>query len=239
MTLVLLMELPVINGACKPVNPPQKSFDEERHLMVQNQIKSRGISDPAILEAMRKVERHLFVSEINRQEAYEDHPVPIGEGQTISQPYIVAKMTELARVGKGSKVLEIGTGSGYQAAILTAIGAQVYSIEILESVGKQAEVNLQSSGYIGVKLKIGDGYQGWPDEAPFDAIIVTAAPEKVPPALIEQLKIGSKLVIPVGRTQELFRHQELWVITKTSEGTEQRTIFPVAFVPMTGEAEKR
>jgi protein-L-isoaspartate(D-aspartate) O-methyltransferase len=187
---------------------------------------------------MRKVERHLFVPDGLQREAYHDYPLPIGEGQTISQPYIVAKMTEVAGIKKGDKVLEIGTGSGYQAAVLAELGAEVYSIEIIEALSAKARRNLDAAGYNQVKLRVGDGYQGWKEAAPYDAIIVTAAPENVPQPLIDQLKINGRLVIPVGASSP-FSHQQLKLVTKTEKGVEKVTLFHVAFVPMTGEAAKK
>ncbi len=225
-------------GPGKPMD--ELTLQNMRLEMVATQIANRDVSDPAVLTAMRKVPRHRFVSENLWPEAYNDHPLPIGSGQTISQPYIVAKMTELAAVRKGSKVLEIGTGSGYQAAVLAEIGADVYSIEIIEALSKQAAKDLEAAGYKNVHLRIGDGYRGWKEASPFDAIIVTAAPEEVPQPLVEQLKVGGKLVIPVGKSGGFwYGHQELLVIEKTDKGTTTRTVFPVAFVPMRGEAEKK
>ena len=238
MHIVSLVSFLVIMFACSG-NPDSSgqtvSVEELRKLrqkMVNRQIIARGVKDPLVLEAMDKVERHQFVLPGQERQAYDDGPLSIGEGQTISQPYIVAIMTELAKIGPESKVLEIGTGSGYQAAILGEIAKEVYSIEIIESLGLRSKNLLQRLGYKNVKVQIGDGYKGWPDEAPFDAIVVTAAPDHVPQPLVDQLKIGGRLVIPVG---ELY--QELEVITKTPTGTERNKIIPVRFVPMTGEAE--
>lgn len=230
----------MIEGHAK-VNPskPDPMFETERMQMVETQLKVRDVRDANVLRAMNKVPRHLFVASEYQKDAYEDHPLPIGHGQTISQPYIVAKMTELADFKPGAKVLEIGTGSGYQAAVLAELGAEVYSIEIIEALSKQAEKNLKAAGYSKVHLRVGDGYKGWPEVAPFDAVIVTAAPEKVPQPLKDQLKVGGKLVIPVGQAGGFFHRQELIVITRTKKEFEQRSVFPVAFVPMTGEAEKR
>ncbi len=219
-----------------------KTFETERRQMVESQVMGRDVRDPKVLDAMRTVPRHLFVPERYQDRAYQDHPLPIGEGQTISQPYIVAKMTELAEVKKGSKVLEVGTGSGYQAAVLAQLGAEVYSIEILKALSSQAGKNLDRAGFSkSVHLWVGDGYRGWPDAkiSPFDAVIVTAAPEHVPQPLIDQLKVNGRLVIPVGPSARLFAHQELLVITKTEKGTTKRNVFPVTFVPMTGEAEQK
>ena len=212
----------------------EKELDQLRQQMVDRQIAARGIKDPSVLEAMLNVKRHQFVLAGQELEAYEDGPLPIGEGQTISQPYIVALMTELAKLKKDSKVLEIGTGSGYQAAVLSVIAGEVYSIEIIEKLGNQAKQRLASLGYSNVHVRIGDGYQGWPEVAPFDSIIVTAAPDHIPQPLIDQLKIGGRLVIPLGDF-----YQDLEVITKTVKGIERQKVIPVRFVPMTGEAEER
>jgi protein-L-isoaspartate(D-aspartate) O-methyltransferase len=202
-----------------------------RRRMVENQIAARGVRDASVLEAMRKVPRHRFVPEVQRAYAHDDGPLPIGEGQTISQPYIVALMTELAAADRTSKVLEIGTGSGYQAAVLAEIAGSVFTIEIVPELGKRSAALLEEMGYANVKAKIGDGYDGWPEEAPFDAIVVTAAPGKVPQPLLDQLKVGGRLVIPVG-----VAYQELLVITRTETGYDRRSTIPVRFVPMTGKA---
>ncbi len=203
-----------------------------RQEMVNRQIVARGVKDPLVLEAMNQVERHQFVLPGDERQAYDDGPLSIGEGQTISQPYIVAIMTELGRIGPESKVLEIGTGSGYQAAILGELTKEVYSIEIIESLGLRAKSLLDRLGYKNIKVRIGDGYKGWPEAAPFDAILVTAAPDHVPQPLVDQLKVGGRMVIPVGEF-----YQELEVITKKESGIDREKIIPVRFVPMTGEAE--
>jgi protein-L-isoaspartate(D-aspartate) O-methyltransferase len=209
--------------------------DQARDRMVDEQLAARGIRDQRVLDAMRKVPRHLFVPEPLRERAYDDGPLPIDESQTISQPYIVALMTEAARVGRGSRVLEVGTGSGYQAAVLAELGADVYSIEIVEPLAREAKERLHATGYDQVHLRTGDGYRGWPDRAPFDAIIVTAAPREVPPALKQQLAPGGRLVIPVGGWS-----QDLQVIQRTDHGTfDTKVIEGVRFVPMTGEAKKK
>ena len=228
----------IVLGTVWLADPSAQRFSMMREEMVQTQMVARDVRDSEVLRAVKKVPRHLFVPKDERPQAYQDRPLPIGSGQTISQPYIVAKMTELAEVKKGQKVLEIGTGSGYQAAILAELGTTVYSIEIIESLAEQAKQNLESAGYPGLHLRTGDGYQGWPDAKPFDAIIVTAAPEKVPQPLVDQLKIGGRLVIPVGPPSGHYSHQELMVITKTKIGAERRTVFPVAFVPMTGKVRE-
>jgi protein-L-isoaspartate(D-aspartate) O-methyltransferase len=209
-----------------------------RNKMVENQIKGRDVNDPRVLQALRTVPRHLFVAPEYRETAYADKPLPIGEGQTISQPYIVAKMTELAQVGIGDKVLEVGTGSGYQAAVLAELGVELYSIEIIDALARLARKNLKEAGYLDrVHLRTGDGYAGWPEAAPFDAVVVTAAPRKVPDPLVEQLKVGGRLIMPVGPPTGTYSHPDLVVITKTDKGITRREIFPVAFVPMTGRAE--
>ena len=206
----------------------------QRERMVSHQIEARGVKDSLVLESMRSVPRHLFVPENYRDAAYQDSPLPIGESQTISQPYIVALMTELLEVEAGEKVLEIGTGSGYQAAILAAMGVEVRSIEIRPRLCEKAAETLAALGYNSVEVRCGDGFGGWPDEAPFDGIIVTAAPEWVPDPLLEQLDEGAKMVIPVGDF-----YQELKVITRTQDGFDERAVIPVRFVPMTGEVERQ
>jgi len=200
--------------------------------MVDTQIAARGVEDRAVLLAMRKVPRHEFVPAEAVRLAYEDGPLSIGWRQTISQPYIVALMSELAAVGPGARVLEIGTGSGYQAAVLAELGAEVYTIEIVAPLARRAAATLARLGYAEVQTRTGDGYRGWPEAAPFDAIVVTAAPASVPEPLRQQLKIGGRLVLPVGTYD-----QELRVITRTTEGWQDRTVIPVRFVPMTGEVE--
>ena len=201
--------------------------------MVRAQIEERGIENPAVLAALRAVPRHQLVPPAVREEAYGDHPLPIGFDQTISQPYIVALMTDLAGVERGDKVLEVGTGSGYQAAVLAQMGARVFSIEIVEPLARRAAADLARLGYRGVQVRAGDGYRGWPSEAPFDAIIVTAAPPEVPAPLKEQLAVGGRLVIPVGEGV-----QELRLIRRTASGFEEEPTIEVRFVPMTGEAQK-
>ena len=209
-------------------------YAEKRDWMVKTQIEARGVRDKLVLDAMRKVPRHLFVSESLKDQAYSDGPLPIGEGQTISQPYIVALMTELLGLKGGEKILEIGTGSGYQAAILAEIAKEVYTIEIICSLAELSEKRLQEMAYENVTIRCADGYQGWKEYAPFDGVIVTAAPDHIPQPLVDQLKVGGRLVIPVG---DVF--QELMVITKTETGIKKMNAIPVRFVPMTGEAEKR
>ena len=200
--------------------------------MVKSQLIARGIKDPKVLAAMGAVPRHEFVSERLRKRAYADGPLPIGENQTISQPYIVALMTELARVDKNSRVLEIGTGSGYQAAVLHEVAGEVYSVEIIDALARTAKERLPRLGFGDIHLRHGDGYRGWPEAGPFDAILVTAAPAMVPEPLKEQLAEGGRLIIPVGSGV-----QELVVYTRTSTGIERESIIPVIFVPMTGEIQ--
>ena len=200
--------------------------------MVDEQIAARGVRDERVLAALRRVPRHAFVPAPQRDDAYADRPLPIGHGQTISQPYIVAAMTELLRISPGNKVLEVGTGSGYQAAVLAELGAKVYSIEILPTLAERAQKALADAGYDQVKLKVGDGFEGWPEHAPYDAIVVTAAPKVAPPSLIAQLKLGGRMVIPVGDRDQVLRVFER---AKTGE-LGVRRVFGVRFVPMTGRA---
>jgi protein-L-isoaspartate(D-aspartate) O-methyltransferase len=216
-------------------SPPKDAFTAARETMVARQIESRGIKDPAVLAAMRRVPRHEFVPAAQRPFAYDDRPLPIAAGQTISQPLIVALMTELLHVKPGQRVLEIGTGSGYQAAVLAELKLEVYSIEIVAELATSARATLARLGYEKVNVRAGDGYLGWPEAAPFDAIIVTAAPPKVPQPLIDQLKPGARLVVPEGD-----REQELIVYEKTAAGELRRTsVIPVRFVPMTGRAQEK
>ena len=199
--------------------------------MVNNQLVSRGFTDRAVLDAIGKVPRHRFVPKEWQSRAYADGPLPIGHGQTISQPYIVAEMTQALQLTKDDRVLEIGTGSGYQAAVLAEIAGAVYSIEIIESLGREAARALSAAGYRNVHTRIGDGYAGWPEQAPFDAIMVTAAAPEVPQPLIDQLKPGGRLVIPVGAQGGA---QELYVIEKDARGTvTRRKALDVRFVPLT------
>lgn len=200
--------------------------------MVNCQIKARGIQDPLVLKAMLEVKRHLFVPAHLLSQAYNDYPLPIGQGQTISQPYIVALMTELLELKGGERVLEIGTGSGYQTAVLSRIASQVYSVEIVPELAIRAEEKLKEFGYSNIRVKSGDGNIGWVEESPFDAIIVTAAPSEIPHCLIDQLKMGGILVVPVGSYIQF-----LYKIKKTEEGIVSEQIAPVRFVPMTGCSE--
>ena len=208
------------------------SFAAKRDAMVLHQIRARGISSPAVLQAMRTVPRHEFVPLAARRVAYADRPVEIGFQQTISQPYIVAYMTEAADISPQEKVLEIGTGSGYQAAVLGEIAREVYTIEIIPGLAERARATLAALGYTNVHAKTGNGYLGWPEHAPFDAILVTAAPEQVPQALVDQLALGGRMVIPVGAIM-----QDMMIIEKTRRGVIERKTIPVRFVPMTGKPE--
>lgn len=222
---------------CGCVAAPSDPRAAERERLVL-EVADQGIRDTAVLRALATVPRHLFVPLAMAPYAYENRPLPIGHGQTISQPYIVALMTELARVRPGDTVLEVGTGSGYQAAVLAEVGATVHTIEIVEPLAAEAERRLARLGYgDSVFVRAGDGYRGWPEAAPFAAILVTAAPEEIPEPLLEQLAPGGRLVAPVGPENDV---QELVVVTKREDGTlERRTVIPVRFVPMTGEAQER
>lgn len=206
-------------------------YFEEREAMVDNQIVARGVSDERVLAAMREVPRHEFVPGDYLGQAYEDHPLPIGFGQTISQPFIVAWMTELLQIQPGDRVLEIGTGSGYQAAILAEITGEVYTVEIIPELATVAEERLRRLGYTQILVANRDGYHGWEEYGPYDAIIVTAAPDHIPPPLIQQLKDGGRLVIPVGPPGA---YQTLWQIIKQGEQLISHNLGPVRFVPLTG-----
>ncbi len=221
-------------SGCLSALDDEGTIRARRETMVETQLEARGIKDKAVLDAIRKVPRHRFVPEPLRDRAHEDGPLPIGEGQTISQPYIVAWMTELIVPRKGMRVLEIGTGSGYQAAVLAECVDEVDTIEIVPALGRRAEQVLRELGYRNIHTRIGDGYHGWPERAPFDAIILTAAPpDDIPKPLLDQLKIGGRLVAPVGRgAQVLVR------ITRTETGFERENLAPVLFVPMTGKAQE-
>lgn len=203
--------------------------------MVAEQVERRGIKDPRVLAAMRKVPRHEFVPAAMKDDAYDDRPLPIGHGQTISQPYIVALMTEMLALSGDEKVLEIGTGSGFQAAVLGELAKEVYTIEIVEPLGISAARTLKRLGYGNVKTRIGDGYQGWREAAPFDAVIVTCAPEAVPPPLVEQLAENGRMIIPVGPEGKA---QELILLRKHGGKLQRKEVLPVRFVPMTGESQE-
>jgi protein-L-isoaspartate(D-aspartate) O-methyltransferase len=228
-----------LGGGCGP--RPGSGEDDEarwrraRASMVERQIAARGVRDAKVLDAMRRVPRHRFVPVADRDASYEDRPLRIGAGQTISQPYIVALMTEACQLRAEDRVLEIGTGSGYQTAVLAEIAAEVYSIEIIPELAEGARVTLAALGCTRAQLRTGDGYRGWAEAAPFDAIIVTAAPDHVPPALVDELAPGGRLVIPVGPEED----QQLLRIVRTESGLERETLAPVRFVPMTGEAQER
>ncbi|MFP3941947.1 MAG: protein-L-isoaspartate(D-aspartate) O-methyltransferase [Acidobacteriota bacterium] len=215
--------------------PAQDEHAEARARMVEEQIVARGVRQPEVLEAMRQVPRHLFVPDHLRDRAHDDRPLPIAYDQTISQPYMVALMTELLDLSGDEKVLEIGTGSGYHSAVLSRVADEVYSIEIIEPLSHRADVRLRHLGYGNVHLKVGDGYGGWPAYAPFDAIILTAAPPRLPQPLLDQLKVGGRMVVPVG---DYF--QDLRLIVKNEDNTfTNRRIAPVRFVPMTGEVQEK
>jgi len=216
-----------------PRDGEDAAFARAREEMVAAQIASRGVRDAKTLAAMRSVPRHEFVPAASRREAYDDHPVPIGHGQTISQPYIVAFMTEALLLRGGERVLEVGTGSGYQAAVLARIAAQVFSIEIVAPLAEESAERLRRLGYDNVRVRAGDGYQGWPEEAPFDAIIVTAAAPRIPEPLKQQLREGGRLIVPVGEDW-----QELVLVTRRGERFEERRVLPVRFVPMTGKVRQ-
>ena len=204
--------------------------DDARETMVREQIAARGIRDPRVIEALREVPRHSFVPEPERSRAYDDAPVPIGQGQTISQPYIVALMTELLRPQPGDRVLEVGTGSGYQAAVLARLVSHVYTIELEETLASTAAALLRELKYENITVHTGDGYAGWPEHAPFDIVVVTAAPEQIPQPLIEQLQPGGRLIVPVGPR---FRVQQLQLIEKDAAGAiRTRDVAPVMFVPL-------
>ncbi|MBW1702082.1 MAG: protein-L-isoaspartate(D-aspartate) O-methyltransferase [Deltaproteobacteria bacterium] len=221
---ILVFALPQTIPALEP-----DDYTRLREHMVKQQIMARGVEEPRVLEAMRKVPRHLFVPEKYRAFSYRDHPLPIGQGQTISQPYIVAFMTEALDLKPDEKVLEIGTGSGYQAAILAELVKEVYTIEIVEKLGKRAQRTLEILGYKNIHVKIGDGYKGWPEKAPFDAVIVTCAPERIPEALVQQLNDGGRMIIPVGKAGAI---QELVRAVKKKGKLKTNEVMRVRFVPM-------
>ncbi len=209
----------------------RRAFERQRRAMVKHQIVRRGVKDPRVLRALRTVPRHRFVPATMRRLAYADRPLPIGHGQTLSQPYIVAYMTEVIRPRPSFRVLEVGTGSGYQAAVLSRVVQHVYSIEIVKPLGLRAQRLLAALGYKNISVRVGDGYQGWPEKAPFDAILLTAAPRRVPAPLLAQLKVGGRLVAPIGTS-----NQQLVRITRTAKGYQREHLLHVRFVPMTGKA---
>jgi len=215
--------------SCAP-RGPEADWAAARARMVREDIAGRGVRDERVLQAMGAVPRHEFVPDDLRRRAYDDRPLPIGGGQTISQPYIVAAMTELARVGPDDVALEIGTGSGYQAAVLARLARHVFTIEILPDLAASARARLDRLGFTNVTVRAGDGYQGWPERAPFDVIVVTAAPDEIPPALLEQLKPGGRMVVPVGPEDAV---QSLRLVEKDGDGVvRERDVMPVRFVPM-------
>lgn len=238
LVLVLAAILPRVHLAQQksgePASVSEDEYRQARERFVHEEIEGRGVRDPRVLAAMRKVPRHLFVPPDEQKHAYEDSPLFIGYGQTITEPYLVAFMSEALELKPHDRVLEIGTGSGFQAAVLAELVEEVYTIEIVAPLAKTAEERLRRLGYSNVHVRAGDGYLGWPEAAPFDAIILTAAPpERVPPPLIEQLREGGRLVAPVGGSE-----QDLIRIRRTGKGTTEQVLLPVRFVPMTGEAEK-
>jgi protein-L-isoaspartate(D-aspartate) O-methyltransferase len=212
----------------------EEDFTLNRQKMVKEQIEARGITDRRVLEVMRKVRRHLFVPAPLQNSAYDDSPLPIGQGQTISQPYIVAYMTEAAKIKPEDRVLEIGTGSGYQAAVLADLSKEVFTIEILQPLAESARLLLEKMGYKNIKVRWGDGYKGWKEQAPFDVIIVTAAPSEIPGELVRQLKTGGRMIVPIGSF-----YQDLYRITKTEAGFKKETLLPVRFVPMVHPTEMK
>ena len=219
-------------GVAAQPNPGDDTYALERRVMVDEQIRSRGIEEPRLLGALETVPRHEFVPQALRDEAYRDEPLQIGSGQTVSQPYLVALMADLLELDGDEKLLEIGTGSGYTTAVLAHLARRVYTIEIIDDLAERARTVLDELGYGNVEVRVGDGYRGWPEEAPFDGILVSAAPSEVPPPLIEQLKVNGVLVAPVGRTL-----QDLVVIRKTANGLVRRQVDVVRFVPMVGRAQ--
>ncbi len=231
MRYLILCALALFILAANGAETEKGGWKAMRQSMVEKQIQARGVKNEQVLEAMRAVPRHLFVDPDLVDEAHRDAPLPIGEDQTISQPYIVALMTELAELSPGEKVLEIGTGSGYQAAVLAELGAEVWSIEIIPEMGRLARANLEATGYDSLHLRVGDGYAGWPEAAPFDAILITAAPRKIPQPLKDQLAEGGVLVAPVGGWS-----QELVTLRKVDGELLRRSVIPVRFVPMMGKA---
>jgi protein-L-isoaspartate(D-aspartate) O-methyltransferase len=233
--LILSLALNGIKWATQGQNsaPSEAQFQSQRQYMIKEQLEARGIREPRVLKAMLTVPRHLFVEPNLAPLAYEDYPLPIANNQTISQPYIVAYMTELAAISPQAKVLEIGTGSGYQAAILGLLAKKVYTIEFFPELAQKARHLLQELGYTNIQVKAGDGYQGWAEHAPYDAILVTAAPDHIPQPLIDQLAINGKMLIPVGKWS-----QYLVILTKTEYGIVENRTLPVRFVPLMRKIER-
>ena len=231
--LLAFLMLLIRCGKESRMDQSEEHFDTLRNNMVENQIIARGVKDPLVIKAMRTVPRHLFIPKDDAAYAYLDEPRPIGEGQTISQPYIVAFMTEQLHLKPEDHVLEIGTGSGYQAAVLAQIVDSVYTIEIIPELAQKAKAVISELHYDNVVVIEGDGYNGWPKNAPYDGIIVTAAPSKIPPPLLEQLKDGGRMVLPVGEYV-----QELVVVNKSESGISMENVLPVRFVPMTGKIQE-
>jgi protein-L-isoaspartate(D-aspartate) O-methyltransferase len=239
LTLCVLVVLAGCGGSGRGENDSKAPYSADvytaaRLKMVRTQIVARGVTDSVVVAAMRRVPRHLFVPEEYRASAYSDTPLPIGLGQTISQPYVVALMTEALELKGGEKVFEVGTGSGYQAAVLAEMGAEVYTMEIVEELAEKAAERLKALGYSKVHVRAGDAYQGWVEHSPFDAVIVTAAPDHIPQPLVDQLKVGGRMVIPVGEG-----YQDLILLTKTRTGVVKKSLGPVVFVPMTGQASEK
>ena len=221
------------SDAGAPSSDPTRQAERER--MVERQIEARGVKDTAVLRAMRQVPRHLFVPVSYAPQAYRDGPLALGHGQMISQPYIVAFMAEALRLRGDDRVLEIGTGSGYQTAVLAQLARDVFSIEIVKPLAERAAGKLKELGYANVQVRTGDGYQGWPEHAPYDAILVSAAPDHIPQPLLDQLAVGGRMILPLGKKFS----QDLMLIRRTHSGYERTPLLPVAFVPMTGEAQER
>jgi protein-L-isoaspartate(D-aspartate) O-methyltransferase len=232
LVLGLLLVAACQGSTAGPTHPAFAERADERARMVRDQIEARGVRDERVLAAMRRVPRHRFMPAFIQPRAYEDGALPIGEGQTISQPFVVASMTEYLKLGPKSRVLEVGTGSGYQAAVLAELAAEVYTIEIVAPLAERAKAELAELGYGNVRVRTGDGYRGWPEAAPFDAIIVTAAPDHVPQPLVDQLAMGGRMVIPVGGRGL----QDLRLLVREQDGVREEVLYGVLFVPMTGEA---
>jgi len=230
MCAVLGLAAMACSAGARDAQTAAQDWAAERQRMVDQQLRARDIRSQRVLEAMAAVPRHVFIPEPNRAEAYYDSPVPIGYGQTISQPYIVAFMTQALEIAPDDRVLEIGTGSGYQAAVLGTLAKEVYSIEIIAPLAERARETLSTLGYRNIDVRTGNGYLGWPEHAPYDRIVVTAAPDEVPDALVQQLKVGGLMAVPVGTVM-----QELRILRRTDRGTETLSTLPVRFVPMTNK----